>query len=229
MAVDAAGHLYVALAGAGSIAQFTINGTTGALSGGATISSGAGTQQVAINPAGTFLFASNFNAGTVTGYTIAPGAGTLTANGSVTIGGSPQGLVVHNGGGALFVVDNAGARVVAYSIAASGALTLSSSVATGALPVGVTVEPGGNFLYVSNSGAGSITQYTISGGIGLSGRNDFSSNGSTPLYLLSRGVPPGTPTPPTVTAVPAVSTWMLVLLGMLLAGSSAVLYKRAYR
>src|SRR5881394_327236 len=107
MAVDAAGHLYVALAGPGSIAQLTINSATGALSGGTTFASGAGTQQVALNPTGTQLFASNLNASTVTAYIVNSGTGALTPNGSVNLagGGGPQGLVVNSAGAALFVAD----------------------------------------------------------------------------------------------------------------------------
>jgi len=227
IAADSAGHLYVALAGAGAIAQYTINSTTGALSGGATIVSGTGTQQLAINPAGTFLFASNFNGGTVSAFTINAGAGALTANGSVTLsGGNPQGLAVNPGGNALYVVDNAGEQLLAYSISASGVLTFSNAVPVGDLPVGVTVEGGGGFLYVSNSGAASVTEYAITGGTGLSNRNDFSSGGQTPLFLLARGAPS---TPPTPTPVPAGSNGSLIVLGVLLAGSSALLYKRAFR
>jgi 6-phosphogluconolactonase (cycloisomerase 2 family) len=225
MAVDAAGHLYLALAGAGSIAQYTINGTNGALSGGATIASGVGTQQLAINPAGTQLFAGNLNGGTVTSFSINSGTGLLTPVGSVTLtAGSPQGLVVNSTGTALFVVDFDNSQVVAYSISGSGALTFSSAYPVGALPVGVAIDPAGKFLYVSNSGSASITKYSIADVV-LSARADFSSNGSTPLFLIARAFPSPNP----FVVVPTVSTWALILLGVLLAASSALLHKRAYR
>jgi 6-phosphogluconolactonase (cycloisomerase 2 family) len=226
MAVDAAGHLYLALAGAGSIAQYTINGTNGALSGGATIASGVGTQQLAINPAGTQLFAGNLNGGTVTAFTIGSGTGLLTPVGSVTLAaGSPQGLVVNASGTALFVVDFDNSQVVAYSIGGSGVLTFSNVYPVGALPVGIAIDPAGKFLYISNSGSASVTKYSIAD-VALSARADFSSNGSTPLFLIARAFP--SPTPP-FNVVPTLSTWALILLGVLLAASSTLLSKRAYR
>jgi 6-phosphogluconolactonase (cycloisomerase 2 family) len=224
LAVDNANHLYVAEFGSGNIAQYTINPTTGALTGGATIASGAGTQRLAVSTSGAFLFASNFTAGTLSAFTINGGTGALGAIGSVAVpGGTPQGLLAASSG-SLFVVSNDGSQVHSFSIGGGGALTFAASYTTGSAPTGVTADPTGTFLFISNAGSNTITRYQISGGT-LAARADFSSGGTIPLFLASRPAPAAQGT----ATVPTLSTWALIFLGLLLAGSSAVLIRRAYR
>ena len=84
-------------------------------------------------------------------------------------------------------------------------------------------------MAVSKTGylIGAIAGLAIAG-VALSGRTDYPSNGSSPQFLTALAapvVPPGE----IVTPVPAVSTWALIFLGILLAASSAASYKRAYR
>ena len=105
---------------------------------------------------------------------------------------------------------------------ASGATT----GAAGANATGVTFDPSGQYIYVSNAGNGTITKFNIASNGALSGSLNFAT-GANPQFLLSRPAPsaPGGP----VSSVPTLSTWSLVLLGMMLLGSSAFLYRRAYR
>jgi 6-phosphogluconolactonase len=108
-----------------------------------------------------------------------------------------------------------------------GSLTAAagSPFAVGTSPAGVTVDPSGRFAYIANSGSASITKYSINTSTGvLSGASTTSlASGAAPYFLLAR------PAPFSAATVPTLSGWGLLLLAMLLAGSSAFLYKRAYR
>jgi 6-phosphogluconolactonase (cycloisomerase 2 family) len=225
MAVDASNHLYVALS-SGGVAQFTIN-SNGTLTAGPVAVSAAGTNRLAINPAGTLLYATNNTSaganGVVTGFTIGAGGALTAGAANVGVGADEvEGLVVSSNGGALFVADTTAGTIRSYTIGGGGALSFATAAAVTS-PLGVTIDPSGKFLFASSNGGGSnVTEFTITGTT-LSAPVAFSSGGITAGFLVSR------PLPAALSTVPAASTWSLIFLGMLLAGSSALLYKRAYR
>jgi 6-phosphogluconolactonase (cycloisomerase 2 family) len=231
MVTDGAGHLYVALdllPSAGQVGQFTINPSTGALTAiAAPIAAEITPDRLALTPNGAFLYAANYFSGTISAYAIG-GGGALTAVGSpVSVGNvawRPQGIAVSNTGSHLVVTLNFSGitnNVQVYSIAGNGGLTaVGSAVAAGSQASGVTFDPTGRFVYVSNNGSNNITKFVFTAGA-LGNAENFAT-GAGPRFLLARPVPlaPG---------VPALSTWALAGLALLLMGSSAFLYRRAYR
>ena len=231
LAADGAGHLYVALSGAAfnSVGQFNINSGTGALTAiAAPIAAGLTPERIAVTPNGQHLYVSNYFGNSISVYSIG-GGGALTANGAAVSTGSPSrplGLTVHQNGQFLIATLNLSSvtnNVLVYSIAGNGLLTLVTSVAAGTEASGVTVDPSGSYVYVSNFGSNNVTKFNINQSSGaLSGAATFAT-GAGPQFLLSRLAPTNAAT------IPALSTWSFVGLAILLAASSAFMYRRAAR
>jgi 6-phosphogluconolactonase (cycloisomerase 2 family) len=229
LTVDGGGHLYAAMTGSGAVGQFSINSSTGALTpiGTGFAASDGGTERVAVS--GSSLFATNLSGNTVTAFTIG-GTGALTINATtpfVTVPGLPTGLTVD--GNFLIVTAQGANTATVFSIGGGGVLAqVGAPVATGTAPIGVTADPSGAFIYIANSAAGSIGQFGFNTTTGALTPVTTLATGGAPNFLLARGAPAGTgPIGPT--SVPTLSSWGLALLGTLLVGMSALMYRRAYR
>ena len=131
-----------AVAGAGSVSAWLINGATGALipSPGSPIATGGGnTRDATIDPTGRYLVATNSSSGTVAAFTINASTGALThATGSPmspAVGISP-GTGIFDPSGRFMYLDDAGTNSVSsYAFnAATGALTLIGSSPAGNTP-----------------------------------------------------------------------------------------------
>jgi 6-phosphogluconolactonase (cycloisomerase 2 family) len=235
IAIDGAGHLYVALAGLNQVAQFSINSSNGALTSlGANLATGLTPDRVAVTPNGAYLYVANYFGHSISIYTIG-GGGALSAAGTFATGTPtrPFGLVVHHNGNYLIVAMNSAVvdeNVRVYSIGAGGALTQVALGTSGLLAnpqrsaTGVTVDPSGNYIYVSNSGEANVTKFNFNTGSGTLTAPLTFATGANPQFLLSRLAPSAN-----LEAIPTLSTWSFIALGMLLAGASALLYRRAYR
>ena len=123
--------LYIAMAGgvtAGTqIVGQTINASTGALSPitGSPFPAGNQPSNVAIDPAGKFLFATNMMDNTVSAFTIDGTSGGLTPVGGSPFptGPDPFLMVVNKSSTVLFVLNANSTSISAFTIGASGALT----------------------------------------------------------------------------------------------------------
>jgi 6-phosphogluconolactonase len=158
--------LYVANNADDNIYEFSVNQTNGALTplGTPSISngSGSGPDEIAINPAGTFLFVTGFNNGTVTTYAINSGTGQLTKGTKVTGLVHPFGISADSTGAFVYVADNGAGLVYSYGInSTSGALTKIGSVANLGLPGGtpgfIAIDSAGTFIYVTDLNAGVLS------------------------------------------------------------------------
>jgi 6-phosphogluconolactonase (cycloisomerase 2 family) len=234
LASDGHGHLFVSIvndgSGSGYVSSYTmnVNGTLTAIGNFSVCTPGPckGPIRLVANTAGTLLYSSDFFDSAVSGFTIA-GNGVLSlVGGEVPVGSgtNPLGLAINPAGNVLLVVDNnaAAANVYSYTIGAGGVLTGAGVFNSGgSSPVGVTIEPTGANAFVSNGSSGNITRFALNGTTGALSGAVTTTTGTSPQFLLARFAPaPAT--------VPAVSTWMLALLGMLLAASSVLIYRRAY-
>ncbi len=166
---DGNGHLYVALAGQNTVAQFAIDSITGALSQiGAPVAAGSSPDRLAIHPSGTFLYVGNYYGTSVSPYTIAPGTGALAAIGAPVPTAQysrPRGVAVHPNGQFLFVTYNSSLlttnNVAVFAIDGAGSLTQVATATAGSLPSGVVVDPSGTYVYVCNQGSASITRFAF--------------------------------------------------------------------
>jgi DNA-binding beta-propeller fold protein YncE len=189
VAVDPTGRfVFVANQASSSISVFSI-GANGALVPAAGSPFAASSPfELAINPSGGVLFASNFPDSTVSDLNTVS-AFQIGANGALTaVPGSPfatanapgfassVGLVTDPGGKFLFVADHMAQAVVPFNINASnGMLTQASALPTPPAscgvschnnPLRVTVHPNGQLVYATNVQAGTVSVFgLVSGGL----------------------------------------------------------------
>jgi 6-phosphogluconolactonase (cycloisomerase 2 family) len=145
-----------------TVSEFSINQTTGVLSGGATAAAGTSPRAVAVDPSGQFAYVANYTAGGINEYTINQVTGALSGSGTIGAGTNPQAVAVDPSGRFAYVANNGSNTVSQYTITA-GVLSAQTpaTIATGAGPEALTVDPAGRFLYVANNTDGDISEYTI--------------------------------------------------------------------
>jgi YVTN family beta-propeller protein len=177
VAVDPSGKfLYVTNSGDpwdlddGSVALYTINATTGALTPTGTINGNCPRlcfpASVVVDPSGKFAYVVSGGVPfSVEMYTIDVTTGALTSIGTIAAGTSPVSVAVDPSGKFAYVVnENVGSagNVSMYAInATTGALTSIGTIAAGTGPTSVAVDPSGKFAYVTNSGSNNVSMYTI--------------------------------------------------------------------
>jgi YVTN family beta-propeller protein len=157
----------------GSVAMYTINATTGALTSTGTINGNCPglcfPASVVVDPSGKFAYVANSgwnvaNSGSndVSMYTIDATTGALTSIGSIAAGADPASVAVDSSGKFAYVANSGSNDVSMYTInATTGALTSIGTIAAGTDPVSVAVDPSGKFAYVANSGSNDVSMYTI--------------------------------------------------------------------
>jgi 6-phosphogluconolactonase (cycloisomerase 2 family) len=178
IAVDPTGRFaYVGTYTGNSIAQFSINQTTGALTSiGTSIATGASSNPtgIAVDPTGKFVYVVLEGNGTLAQYSINQITGVLTSISTpIATGSSPKKVVVDPTGRFAYVSNYGGTTVSQYSInQTTGALTsITTAITTGSGPIGIAVDPTGRFVYTASAGGtASINLHTI---------NNFSVGQST--------------------------------------------------
>jgi len=176
LVVDPSGKFaYVAIGGTPipfSVAMYTINATTGALTSLGTISTGPTPVSVAVDPAGKFIYVVNEDenvgsAGGVSMYAINATTGALASTGTIAAGTAPVSIAVAPSGAFAYVTNSGSNDVSMYAIdTASGVLTSLGTIAAGTAPVSVAVDPSARFAYVTNSGSNDVSMYTMNGTTG---------------------------------------------------------------
>jgi 6-phosphogluconolactonase (cycloisomerase 2 family) len=139
-------------------AEYSLDTATGALTLIGTATTGDQPYDVAITPAGTFVYIPNFKDGTISGYSIDSSTGVLTAiTGSPFTNGTtdPVCAAISPNGNFLFI-GSANQTSVFTINATTGALTAvtGSPFATTGGGNGIAVDPVGEFLYVTAGGLG---------------------------------------------------------------------------
>jgi YVTN family beta-propeller protein len=176
MVVDPSGKFaYVVTGGAGgpfSVAMYTIDATTGALTSIGTIAAGPVPISVAVDPAGNFVYVATENAtpgsaGSLSMYAINPTTGALASIGTIAAGTDPVSVAVDLSGKFAYVTNSGSNDVSMYTIdATTGALASIGTIAAGTDPVSVAMDPSGKFAYVTNSGSNDVSMYSINGTTG---------------------------------------------------------------
>jgi YVTN family beta-propeller protein len=105
---------------------------------------------IAVDPAGTFAYVTNFFDGTVSKIDL--GANTVAA--TIHVGSNPMGIVVSPDGAKVYAVNNSSGTVSVISVADNTSII---TVAVGVNPFGAAVNPAGTFVYVTNSGGNSLS------------------------------------------------------------------------
>ncbi len=127
-----------------------------------------GSNIIAIDPTGRYLYVSDETGNTIYGFTISQTDGTLTAIAGLGAGfttnlNAPSDLVIDRTGTFLYAVNNGNATVSEYTIGAGGALTAGPVQATGTAPIFASIDsvnPAAQILIVPG-GDSTISTYTI--------------------------------------------------------------------
>ncbi|MCD6600071.1 MAG: IPTL-CTERM sorting domain-containing protein [Dehalococcoidia bacterium] len=204
---------------------------------------------VSINPAGTYLFVSNYNSHNVTVFNIA-GDGTLSqiAGSPFSTGDTYPGRIAMNPAGTLlFVCHMWSDKMTVFDIAGDG--TLSQIAGSPFLcddgPNGVAVSKSGNFLFVSNLNGNDISMYQINvdGSLEAVSGSPFVSGGIAPTSIKtspttnllfaslrdSDQVASFSFTEHPQVGVPTLTQWGMIIFSLLLAGTAIfVLRRRSY-
>jgi 6-phosphogluconolactonase (cycloisomerase 2 family) len=170
--------LFVSVAGGsagtnnGSVAAFSVNG--GALTlVGLTSTDGVNPYGLAINAAGTYLYAANYGSNSISVFTISSSGSLAQVQGSPIAAGytAPVAMIFDPSGKFLYVANQLSNNVAAYSISSSGLpAALTTSTATNAFgtessPSFLAAEPSGKYLFVGNQATpAGIQVFSVSNG-----------------------------------------------------------------
>jgi 6-phosphogluconolactonase (cycloisomerase 2 family) len=198
IAVDAqSAHLYLASAGDGQVAAFSIDPTAGSLTElpGSPYQAGSGAGAIpAFSPDGKFLYVmdqgtTGATANTVFGYAIgADGSLTAISANGFAAGTKPTWIVFTPDGKFAYVSDSGEDAISAYSVdATTGALTplATPTFGTDEHPQDLTMDATGTHLYApvaNGSTAGAIDWFTINADGTLTGKTSIPA-GVTPVFL----------------------------------------------
>ena len=131
---------------------------------------------IAVDPAGTFAYVTNFFDGTVSKIDL----GTNTVAATISVGSNPIGIVVSPDGSKVYAVNNSSGTVSVISAADN--TVRYGQVGVGINPFGVAVNPAGTFVYVTNSGENSLSiiktaDNSVTTNIGFSFGSSFGGGG----------------------------------------------------
>jgi len=180
----------------GSVAMYTINPTTGALTFVGGISGNCPglcvPLSVVVDPSGRFAYVpygDGIVPNRVAMYTINATTGALTSIGTIAVEGFADSVAVDPAGTFAYVAtpnDTFGSAgdVSMYTInATTGALASIGTIAAGTGPVSVVVDPSGKFAYVTNSSSNDVSMYTINATTGALTSIGTIAEGSTPTSI----------------------------------------------
>jgi 6-phosphogluconolactonase len=190
-----AGLLFVTAQANSTISVYSVNLSTGALSGnGLSAGTGAGPSAIAVTPTIDAAFVANSGSNSVSSYTVNSDGSLTVVSGTVKTGSTPMGLAIDPGGKFLFVANQGSSSVSVFAIKGTGLTAVPGSPFTtipaglsypnGTLPVAVAVSASGNFLYVANQLADFVSVFKVgaSGALTPSGVA-FYSTGDSPSGL----------------------------------------------
>jgi len=184
--VDPSGKFaYVANWSTNNISAYTINATTGALTGvGAAVAAGTSPHDITVDPSGKFAYVANLNSSDVSAYTINTNTGVLTqilcgggagCNGNNFLAGTnPYSVTVDPSGKFAYAANVNSSNVSVYSINAStGALTVLPTIAGRSGNIAMAMTRGATavsytpkFAYAANYSSNDVSAYTVNAGTG---------------------------------------------------------------
>ena len=175
IAVDPTSHfLYLASLNDAVVAGFTIDQTSGALTGmaGSPYPADLGAGAIpAFSPNGNFLYVMDQNANKVSGYSITAVTGILVSIGNFDTGAKPTWISFTPNGNFAYVSNTTGDSVSEYSVDSGGVLHALGTVPVGDAPADLTIDATGTHLYVPNkaqtAGGDSISVFSIDPSTGL--------------------------------------------------------------
>jgi 6-phosphogluconolactonase (cycloisomerase 2 family) len=146
----------------GEIFQYALS-TTGTPTLKASIATRPCLTDVAVNPSGKDLYATNDCSNIVDTYSINATTGALTFVGSVLAGSGASSIAIAPNAKTVYVTNATANSVSQYKLATTGLLSALSpaSLAVGAKPLGVAVGATSKNVYVSNFTSGTVSEFAI--------------------------------------------------------------------
>ncbi len=120
---------------------------------GTPITTGVGSQAIAITPDGKTAYVANYLSGTVTPITTA----TNTAGTPITTGASPAAIAITPDGKTAYVANRESATVTPIATATD---TAGTPITVGSYPYAMAITPDGTTAYVANENSGTVTPIT---------------------------------------------------------------------
>jgi YVTN family beta-propeller protein len=176
----------------GTVAMYTIDATTGALTSTGTIYGNCPglcfPSSVVVDPSGKFSYMATGNnpgpAGSVIASSINATTGALTSIGTMATGTGPVSVAIDPAGKFAYVTNSGSNDVSMYTIdATTGALTSIGTIATGSGPAFLAVDPASKFAYVANSVSNDVSMYTIDATTGALTSIGTIATGSEPVSV----------------------------------------------
>jgi 6-phosphogluconolactonase (cycloisomerase 2 family) len=159
--IDPRGRM-VLVACADRVSFLLVDQATGALHEVGVVAGADGPFDVAIHPAGTFVYVTHAASNTVSVHAIDVQDGTPHFLGNTPAGGAPSSVAVSVRGDYLYVANASGNSISIYAgDAGSGQLAWISDVAAGTSPQSLAVDPTGQFLYAMNVASHDVYSYAI--------------------------------------------------------------------
>ena len=121
----------------------------------ATISTSGSQSDIAINPAGTFAYVTNFSLDTVSVVNLS----TNTITTTISVGDGPNNVAINPAGTFAYVVNRIGDSV---SVIDTSTNTVTSTISVGALPISININPAGTFAYVTNYNSNTVSVIDLS-------------------------------------------------------------------
>jgi 6-phosphogluconolactonase (cycloisomerase 2 family) len=168
IAMDTAGtFLYVANAGSNNISVFSIDSSSGALTGvsGSPFPVGLSPLDIKLNPAGNVLYVTG-SPNILASFTLSSGVLALADRSGPgnAPGNGPNSIAIDPTGSFLYVANNIDSTISIFTIDSSGIFTATPNLfaeTTGDNPLALLVHPKGQYLYVANAQPNNIAAYTI--------------------------------------------------------------------
>ncbi|HEX4002384.1 MAG TPA: beta-propeller fold lactonase family protein [Candidatus Acidoferrales bacterium] len=197
LVVDPSGKFAYALNGSASpssVAIYSINATTGALTSAGTITGEGSGVSVAVHPSGKFAYVANASPsagspGSVSMYSIDATTGALTSIGNIAAGtipaqSIPASIAMDPTGGFAYVANFGSNDISMYTVnTTTGILSSIGSIATGTQPVSVAVDPTGKFAYAVNFDSNDVAMYTINATTGALTSTGTIAAGTAPTAI----------------------------------------------
>ena len=175
---------------AGSVAMYTINATTGALTGTGVIDGVCpglcSPWSVVVHPSGKFAYVADEGGFAPTGismFAVDAASGALSSLGTVTAAGRVNSVLVDPTGKFAYATDDLNDAEMYTVNSTTGALTFTGTVAAGTEPVATAVDPLGKFAYVANATSNDVSMYTINGTTGALTSIGTIAAGTKPVSL----------------------------------------------
>jgi 6-phosphogluconolactonase (cycloisomerase 2 family)/uncharacterized protein YunC (DUF1805 family) len=173
----------------GTVSQYSINSSTGALTSITTaVAAGANPRGAVVDSTGRFVYVTNYLDDNISQYSINQSTGALTSiTTAISSGGRPTAIATDPTGRFVYVANYLSASVSQYSInQTTGALTqITTAATTGANPFGIAADPTGRFVYVTSNSGNTVSQFAINPSTGaLTSITTAISSGASPWGVV---------------------------------------------